>query len=100
MRVMTRKIPLILAGLSAACFVGLASLAQERGAGAAKQSIAEEQFVSTRDLIERYETDRRALERFYGWRVLSQEHFERMEVFNKEWAKNLKAVEFETLPLE
>ena len=57
-----------------------------------------ERLESLEDLIGRYEVDRNALARFYGWQVLSDAHRERMEKFVDAWQTSLEAVEFEKLP--
>ena len=93
---MTRFLPLSLATATAAGLFGWASVAQVKD----KRQVVPveaEQFASMRDLIDRYETDRRALERFYGWRVLSESHRERLEAFNDEWAKTLNGMDFGSL---
>lgn len=59
-----------------------------------------EHFDSIEDLIGRYEVDRNALARFYGWQVLSDVHQERMEKFIDAWRASLEAVDFDQLSQE
>lgn len=54
-------------------------------------------FESVAGLIERHETDRNELSRFYGGRVLSESHAERLEKFYDEWAASLEKVDFDGL---
>ncbi len=56
-----------------------------------------EGFASVEDLIGRYETDRDALARFYGRRVLSESHHARMGQFFEGWQDQLEAMDFENL---
>ena len=80
--------PLLVAILASVGLWSWAVLAQD-----AKQG----EFTTVEDLIERFETDRRALERYYGWRVLSEEHFERLGRFYDEWLAALGAIDFDGL---
>jgi len=58
------------------------------------------EFRSVVELIERYETDRTELARFYGSRILSQSHAKRLEKFYDESRASLEAIEFEKLSQE
>ena len=65
--------------------------------GKAQEEAGTPEFDSVENLIERYETDRDELARFYGSRVLSQSHTKRLEKFYDESMTSLKAIEFEEL---
>ena len=93
---MTRFFPLILSVITAAGIFTWAGFAQKT-TKIEEEPVEVETFRSMRDLIERYETDRRALERFYGWRVLSDEHYERLEMFYMNWNARLMAMDFDAL---
>ncbi|YCM46874.1 DUF885 family protein (plasmid) [Verrucomicrobiaceae bacterium 227] len=56
-----------------------------------------ERFGSVEDLIERYETDRNDLARFYGHRVLSQSHAGRLADFYDESTDSLEGIAFDDL---
>jgi len=92
---MTRYFPLIFSLIAA---VGLFAWADNHQPAVKDEQ--KEEFASMRDLIGRYETDRRALERFYGWRVLSKSHYERMVAFNADWKATLAATDFDALSQE
>lgn len=49
-------------------------------------------------LIERYQTDREELARFYGSRVLSSSHHDRLARFHHERLADLEVVDFDSLP--
>ncbi|MDA7881409.1 DUF885 domain-containing protein [Akkermansiaceae bacterium] len=66
--------------------------------GKAQEKAETERSGSVVELIEGYETDRDELDRFYGHRVLSQSHMERLEKFYDETTGSLKAIDFEKLP--
>jgi hypothetical protein len=66
--------------------------------GKAQEKAGAERSGSVVELIEGYETDRDELDRFYGHRVLSQSHMERLEKFYDETTGSLKAIDFEKLP--
>ncbi len=83
-----------------AAVLGLAGALSWTILGKAQEGEAEvevERFDSVAELIERYETDRNELARFYGDRVLSQSHVERLEKFYDESTASLERIAFDDL---
>lgn len=80
-----------------AAVLGLAGALSWSVLGKAQEKAEVERFGSVANLIERYETDHNELARFYGYRVLSQSHAERLEKFYDEWSASLEKVEFDGL---
>lgn len=65
--------------------------------GKAEEKAGTGEFDSVEHLIQRYETDRKELARFYGPRVLSKSHAKRLEKFYDESMATLQAIDFEKL---
>ena len=80
-----------------AAVLGLAGALSWTIFGKAQEGAKAESFGSVAGLIERYETDRNDLARFYGGRVLSQSHAERMGKFYEESTASLERIEFDGL---
>jgi len=89
---MKRLFPLYAAVLGLVGVLSWAVLAEAQGEAEA------ERFGSVAELIERYETDHNELARFYGYRVLSQSHAERLEKFYDESMASLEKIKFAGLP--
>ena len=89
--IMKRFSPLIIAvlGLTGVFFWTVLGKAKEQGGEPELDSVAE--------LIERYETDRNELARFYGHLVLSQSHAKRLEKFYADSMESLEEVNFDQL---
>lgn len=66
--------------------------------GKDKERTNKEHLSSVAAFIQRYETDRSELTRFYGKRVLSQAHEDRLKKFYDKWTESLQKVEFDKLP--
>jgi uncharacterized protein (DUF885 family) len=85
--------PLFVAVLGLAAALSWTFLGNAQG----EAKIKAERFGSVAELIERYETDRNELARFYGHRVLSQSHAERLGKFHDESMASLERIEFDGL---
>jgi hypothetical protein len=78
--------------------LGLAALSRTfLGNAQGEAKMKAERFGSVAELIERYETDRNELARFYGHRVLSQSHAERLGKFHDASMASLERIEFDGL---
>ncbi|MDB2673430.1 DUF885 domain-containing protein [Akkermansiaceae bacterium] len=88
---MKRFSPLLVAVL------GLAGVLSWTILGNAQEAAKAESSGSVAELIERYETDRNELARFYGYRVLSDSHAKRLEKFYDESMASLEEVDFDGL---
>jgi len=55
-------------------------------------------FASMEELVFRYRIDRDSLAKFYGNRLLSKTHRDRLTEFYNQWQQNLDLMDFEKLP--
>lgn len=88
---MKRFSPLVVAVL------GLAGALSWTILGSAQEEAGAERLGSVTKLIECFETDRNDLARFYGYRVLSKSHAERLEKFYADSMTSLEKIDFERL---
>ncbi len=88
---MKRFSPLLVAVL------GLAGVLSWTILGNAQEAAKAGSSGSVAELIERYETDRNELARFYGYRVVSDSHAKRLEKFHDESMASLEEIDFDGL---
>lgn len=90
---MKRFSPLFVAVLGLTGALSWTILGQAQG----EADVEAERFGSVEALIERYETDHNELARFYGYRVLSKSHAERLEKFYDQSMASLEKISFDDL---